>query len=116
MKKILFTILLLFIISCEAIFVENISSKSITLIAPSDASKLPSGIINFNWNSLEDSQDYHLQIASPNFSNATQIVLDTITISTSFNKELSAGKYEWRIKAKNLEYETGYTTNSFTVN
>ncbi|QXP72534.1 hypothetical protein H0I31_02200 [Tenacibaculum sp. AHE15PA] len=117
MKKslLLITVLLLIITSCEAVFIENISNKTVILISPSDKVEVPTGEVNFNWNIIEDADVYQLQIATPNFETPTQILSDTITDKIIFKKELVIGEYEWRVKAKNSEYETSYSTNIFTV-
>ena len=117
MKKslLLISVFLLIITSCEAVFIKNISNKTVVLISPSDKVEVSTGEVNFNWNFLEDAEVYQLQIASPNFETPTQILLDTITDKTTFKKELVIGEYEWRVKAKNSEYETSYSTNTFIV-
>lgn len=117
MKKSLVSIavFLLIITSCEAVFIENISNKTVVLISPSDKVEISAGTINFNWNFIEDAEVYQLQIATPNFQTPAQILSDTITDEIIFKKELVIGEYEWRVKAKNSEYETSYSTNIFTV-
>ena len=115
MKKSLLSISIFIIISCEAVFIENISNETVVLISPSDKVEVPKGKVNFNWGIIEDAEVYQLQIAAPNFETPTQILSDTITDKIIFKKELAIGEYEWRVKAKNSEYETSYSTNTFTV-
>ncbi|WP_339883472.1 hypothetical protein [Polaribacter vadi] len=117
MKKYISPILLAFLLfSCEAIFVEDISQENVVLIAPSDNSEVATGSIHFNWEGIVDATNYQIQIATPNFNQASQVVLDSIVTTTFFSKELAIGDYEWRIKASNSDYSTPYITNSFTVN
>jgi hypothetical protein len=117
MKKYISTFLLAFLFSsCEAIFVEDISQKRVVLIAPSDNSEVATGSIQFNWQGIVDATNYQIQIATPNFNQASQVVLDSTVTATFFLKELAIGEYEWRIKASNSDYSTLYVTNSFTVN
>tara|TARA_R110002051_G_scaffold2660_1_gene14286 strand:+ start:29010 stop:29363 length:354 start_codon:yes stop_codon:yes gene_type:complete len=117
MKKYISTILLSFLLfSCEAIFVEDISQENVVLIAPSDNSEVATGNIHFNWQGIVDATNYQIQIATPNFNQASQVVLDSTVTATFFLKELGIGDYEWRIKASNSDYSTPYITNSFTVN
>ncbi len=116
MKKLLFSSLVLSIfIACEAIFIEDISNEEVTIIAPTDGSVLDKGTINFNWNSLENVDEYRLQIAKPSFTSATQVVLDSLVTSTTFGSDLASGEYQWRISGVNSEFETNYTTASFIV-
>lgn len=117
MKRILVVVFFLnLLIGCEAVFIEDISDSKVILLAPSDNSNLTSGSIQFNWESISDATEYKIQIASPNFDNATQIYLDSLTTSISISKDLIVGDYEWRVKAINSGYETSYSKNSFTVN
>ncbi len=115
-KNILLLIAIGLLLSCEAIFVEDISNDSVTILAPKEKTAVPKGSINFNWNLINDAEVYHLQIATPTFTSASQIVLDTIISKRFYTKNLEIGNYQWRIKAKNSEYETDYTTTSFEVN
>lgn len=116
MKKSLIALIALFLLTaCEAIFVENISNATVKAIAPSNGSVISNGVIHFTWNALDDEIKYRLQIVSPNFINANQVLLDTLIEKTSFTKELAIGNYQWRVKAVNSDYETAYTTNSFEI-
>ncbi|MDG2194268.1 MAG: hypothetical protein P8K77_05345 [Polaribacter sp.] len=118
MKKmcvLIFTVIVM--ASCEAIFVENISDTTVNTLAPSDGTTVAAGRITFSWEAVEDAENHQLQIATPTFTNASQIIIDTVLIgTTSVNKEIPIGNYQWRVKAANSEYETTYTTNAFSVN
>lgn len=117
MKKnliVLCSIILLW--NCEAIFVEDLSNETIVLLAPLDNTEVINGSIQFNWQQVSDSVKYTIQIATPSFDAASQIVLDSITTSTVISKNLEVGDYQWRIKASNSGYSTNYSTSSFKVN
>lgn len=101
---------------CEAIFIEDISKETIVLLAPSNNVQIDSIEIQFNWKALQDATTYEIQIATPTFEAATQLVLDSIVSNTVISKSLNLGPYEWRVKGKNTEYSTNFTTNSFTIN
>lgn len=119
MKKIIISLgLVAFLFySCEEVFYEaDISEIIVEILAPTDGVELTVGTQTFSWNQVEDADTYSIQIATPNFENATQILLDSVTTETSIAKELlTSGEYQWRVKAVNSEYETNYTTNSFSV-
>lgn len=110
-------ILLVFLlVSCEEIIeVEDISNRNVTILAPTDTAILTITNINFSWNEVEDAEQYRLQIATPSFEMANQIVLDTTIVSTNFNKTLELGSYQWRVRGENSDYQTEYSTQSFTV-
>lgn len=118
MKKIIisigFTAFLLY--GCEEIFyVKDISKDTLEIIAPTDSTELNSGVQNFSWKALDGSDNYEIQIATPNFENATQLVLDSTTDKTILSKELDTTTYQWRVKAVNSAYSTNYTTANFSV-
>lgn len=115
-KKILFVAVLFLLSNCEAIFVENISDQKVILLAPTNNSEVVTGTIEFNWKKNTDAIEYEVQIAKPNFTNTSQIVLDSITTSSVISKILEIGEYEWRVKALNSDFSTNYSTNSFSVN
>lgn len=116
MKKIILIICIGFItIACEYITeVEDISNKSVTILAPTNNSVINTEAI-FTWEALDDAENYHIQIATPSFENASQIVLDTLIEKTNQTKSLPIGSYEWRVRAENSEYVTIYTKQHFTV-
>ena len=116
MKKYSLIFILYFFVACEAIFVEDITNDSVIIQAPTDNSQVTTGNITFTWQPVDEADLYEVQIATPNFQNASQILLDTITDSNSVVKSLDTGTYGWRVKAMNSEYETGYSTVNFTVN
>ena len=101
---------------CEAIFIEDISDENVQVLAPQNATTVNSGTITFNWESVDEAESYLIQIATPTFQSASQIVLDSVATDLSFERFLDVGEYEWRIKAMNSEYETDYTVVGFTVN
>lgn len=114
--KLVTCVLFLAFLSCEEIlFVDDISDKEITLVAPANNSVLFSTGVSFSWNQVENADKYHLQIAKPSFASPMQIVLDTLVTVTTFNQQLNIGKYEWRVQAVNSGYETGYKTWPFEI-
>ncbi|MFV8354985.1 hypothetical protein ACNQGB_02220 [Flavobacterium sp. XS1P32] len=102
--------------SCDAIlFEEDISTAKIVLVAPSDQAEFFTTGITFSWEKVSEATTYQLQIAKPDFSNPTQLVLDTIIKTSSFIKQLPLASYEWRVKALNTSYSTAYVSRKFTV-
>ena len=125
MQKYLWTFVLVFflIISCEDILEEvDISDRQVTIFAPLNNTMVNSNEVNFNWDRLEDATSYRFQLASPNFTETQQLVLDSIfqqdslgNVSSQIQQTLLNGAYEWRIKAMNSGFETSYTTSNFMV-
>lgn len=112
----------LFLGACEDILeVPDISDQQVELLAPSPGSVVNDSIVNFNWNGVADAEAYSVQIATPNFENAAQLVLDSLVVidttfvGTRISKQLSNRAYEWRVQALNSGFETGFTVSGFTV-
>ncbi len=118
----LFLIIVFALIGCEELLeVQDISDERMILLAPSDSSEVTQSNVNFTWNEILEATRYRVQVAQPSFLEASQIVLDTMVavdstyIGPSLEKNLLDSPYEWRVKALNSDFETEYTTHSFTV-
>lgn len=121
-KSLLLFVLIIGLVSCEDILeVTDISEQQVTLLAPTNGSVVTDSLVNFNWNGVDEANSYLIQVATPNFSNASQLVLDSIiTIDSSFvgtriSKPLSNNGYEWRVKALNSDFETDFSQSEFSV-
>src|SRR5690606_34508475 len=102
--------------SCDDITgVYDISEETVVVVAPKNGAVIQSNVTTFTWEAVADADDYVLQVVTPSFESASQVVLDSTMNRTSFTKELLPGDYEWRIKAINSGYETVYTANTFSV-
>ena len=81
MKKQVFAALMLIIclaISCsEILFETDISDSYVNVLAPTQNSNVPSGTVTFSWEAVQYADDYNIQIATPNFELAKQIVADS---------------------------------------
>ncbi len=118
MKKasIYFSLLFLMFFSCEEVlFEEDLSDKTIVLIAPADSTTVRNTSVTFSWEEVDQATEYRLQIAQPGFENAAQIVLDSAVTATTFSTTLVRNEYEWRVRAQNSGTATPYATASFTV-
>ena len=116
-KSLLILCILGLCFSCQYITeLDDISTQQVVPLAPNNNTVLDTLQVTFTWQALEDSEEYHLQVASPNFEQATQVVIDTILSKTSYQQKLpKLGEYQWRIQARNSGYRTGYTTKTFRI-
>ncbi|HET8885630.1 MAG TPA: hypothetical protein VFM70_04665 [Salinimicrobium sp.] len=115
-KKIFAVLAFPFLCSCEeVVFVDDISEEQVELIAPADDVIFNTTEINFYWEEVPAVDNYKLQIATPSFSEAMEIVEDTLVTSQNYTGTLNSGNYEWRVKAVNSEYQTEFTTYSFVI-
>ncbi len=114
-------LLLLLVVSCEEIIsVPDITEDIIEVIAPINNASLEEGPITFSWSELEFADQYQLQVATPTFSEANQVVLDTIigdSIQSFRNLTTSLGPslYQWRIRGVNTNFQTAYATQNLEV-
>lgn len=121
MKKKLYILLIgtLSLLSCEEgglLIEKDISADLVVLLAPGENAQIASNSIRFDWQALEDANSYELQVVTPNFDNPQQFVVNEILDSlTSFESILNENAYEWRIRAKNSNYETAYASAAFEV-
>ncbi|TBN04459.1 hypothetical protein EYD45_07530 [Hyunsoonleella flava] len=102
--------------SCDDITeVEDISEETLVVLAPVNDAVVITNNLTFTWEGVEAAETYHLQIATPNFASAVQIVKDTTLNTTSFATTLNNNSYQWRVRAEKSGYHTTYTTQNFRV-
>ena len=99
----------------DIIEVVDISNRTITVLAPTDQAVLTDTDVTFTWDAVEGAESYKIQIATPSFEVAQQIVTDSLVTTTFFNRTLNSGSYEWRVRAENSGYATAYTVQKFTL-
>lgn len=115
-KYIVLTFLGLFVFSCDEIVMEeDFEGTQLVVLAPVDNANFNATSVTFTWQPLEGATSYVLQIAKPDFANATEIILNTEIEETTFTQQLNIGAYQWRIKAKNSAYETAFITRNLNV-
>jgi len=103
------------LIACDDFFEEDISDKSVILIAPVDGLVTGNSSFTFWWEELDGASKYNLQIVKPSFSSPDQLILDTNIIATQFAYQLFPGSFEWRVRAMNGSSKTPYTTYTVSV-
>lgn len=103
------------ITSCTDIMDPDISSKDLSLLAPTDSLETNLSTHTFWWTEVEFAEEYNLQIASPTFMQAERLIMDTVLLTNKFIYGLTPGKYEWRVQARNTRSSTDYQTNSLKI-
>ncbi|MEM9686564.1 MAG: fibronectin type III domain-containing protein [Bacteroidota bacterium] len=105
------------LLSCEEIIgEEDISEVQLVLTAPSDGAVLTETDITLSWEPLKGADQYHIQIATPSFEGALQVVKDSILPGNNLSVALTPNAYEWRVKAVNSAFETEFSTGAFSIN
>ncbi len=112
--------IILFLVCCffacdDIVEVKDISGEVVTILAPANEVTIDSTKVNFSWENLDEVVEYRIQVASPNFEMAQQIMLDSLVTTNNHSSTLVNGVYQWRIKGINTEFETAYTVSNFTV-
>lgn len=93
----------------------DISNSDVSIIAPQEGAEIASSDVLFDWESVEEATQYEIQVATPDFNNTEQLLLNVTDSLTSAQLQLTVGDYQWRVRAKNSNYQTSYTTTSFKV-
>lgn len=116
MKKIVMLIICFCALACDDIVgVDDISDQIVTVLAPANGVTLDITDLTFTWEGVENASEYQIQIATPSFQEATQILTDTIVTTTRLSRTLTPNTYEWSVRALNSDFVTNYTTQSFTI-
>lgn len=97
---------MLFILSasflgCEEVLEKPLDEKKAVLVAPKDQLQTTTLEHVFHWEEMEGATKYQLQIVTPAFDDIEMFVEDTTVTHLYFSKTLTAGKYQWRVRAKN---------------
>lgn len=120
MKKLLPPLLALLVAGCE-VLEEDISHKTVQVLAPSDRITVESGTVGFRWQATEYAAGYRFTVVSPSFAAAGRIVADTVIRADSLARsygcrvELAPGRYEWSVTGFNTGYTTRNEVRSLTV-
>lgn len=118
MKRLLFFMLLLS--SCE-VLEEDLSDRTVTVIAPADRIAVQAGAVDFRWQAVEYAAGYEFSLVSPSFEAAARVVADTVIRSDTLARRygcrltLREGEYEWQVTGFNGGYATQPVVRRLTV-
>ena len=104
-----------FLMSCDDIFVEDISNDTLQLLFPSSGAEISNSQVKLRWSEVSVATSYLLEVVTPGFSTGYELVFDTLLEVNKCDTTLQAGTYGWRVKALNSEYSTAYFSSSFTI-
>ncbi|MCH8903116.1 MAG: hypothetical protein IIA45_04290 [Bacteroidetes bacterium] len=94
----------------------DLTQHIIVLSAPDDNHVTNNMTVTFKWDSIYSAEDYRLQIATPNFNSAGNIFYDvTINNASLTYTFITAGDFEWQVRAQNATSNSGYTKRSLTI-
>src|SRR5688572_6848136 len=116
LRSILLFILTLAVTCCDDILETDLSEDTITLRLPADGvTQKDSVAVSFWWEELKGASHYELQVVSPDNTNPTSLVLDTLVTKTQFSAKLPAGQYQWCVRGINSGYKTEFICRSITI-
>ena len=101
--------------SCDAIFEDDISSDDVELTSPVDNASTSVQTQTFEWEVLDEANEYRIQIITPSFANPSNQALDSTLTGTSIVQSLVPGIYQWRVKGMNSSSETSYSIRTLTI-
>ncbi|MEM8908240.1 MAG: hypothetical protein AAGD05_10380 [Bacteroidota bacterium] len=93
----------------------DLSQQIVLLVSPEDGLVTTELDIDFLWQGLEQVDQYHFQLASPDFSNSSFILEDQRMSEDLFLATLSEGNYQWRVRGENDFSVTPYSLRSLTI-
>lgn len=97
-------LLLLLSFSCDDILEEDITNDTVKIIAPVEGVTIEGNTVQFSWEDLDGADDYRIQIIKSN-----QVYeVDSLVTNSVFTYVLTPGAYQWRVRAENFAYITGY--------
>ena len=114
-KICVFTVFSFVLAGCSEFFEEDISDKEITLLSPGEGIETEIATQTFWWEKLENTQDYRLQIVSPSFEDAENVIADTLVSGDKYKITLYPGSYEWRVRGENNAYVSKWKSRHLTI-
>lgn len=107
----------LLLISCEQDFIEDdLTGKTVSILAPADNDTVSVSTPLFWWNEISGARSYRIQIVYPDFYAPQQLLYDTAVAGDRFNPSLIPGNsYEWRIRPENGSSEGNWVTRTLTI-
>jgi hypothetical protein len=94
----------------------TLNNQSINILTPNDNFITNQTSFNALWQPLSLADVYRIQLASPDFSHSSFVILDETTMNDSYSFEnLTEGAYQWRIRAENTQSFSNYSTFNMTI-
>jgi hypothetical protein len=91
---------------CKEVFEKSLDKTNVVLSAPVDNLVSDSAAQTFYWQPIDSGINYELQIVSPRFDSIVRFLADTTMLTTVFPFSLTAGQYQWRVRAFNSSSTT----------
>ena len=93
----------------------DLSTKTILLTAPDNDLVTNEATITFKWDEMPNADQYTLQVASPDFSDNGNILLNELLEDNDYSSTFSEGTYRWRVRGENNRGVSPYSERGFTI-
>ncbi|GET24702.1 hypothetical protein [Prolixibacter sp. NT017] len=107
--------LLVAMAGCDSFFEDDISNRTVELVSPADQVETDILTQTFYWDVVKGASSYRLQIVTPSFANAENLVLDTLVTDNKYTYSLFPAEFEWRVRAENSVYQSGWSSSHLTI-
>lgn len=95
---------------CEEIFEDDLTKRTISLVAPTNGAVTNEVEHQFTWDRLNVLSAYQLQIVTPTFDSIAVLVVDTVVVDNLVRVTLSRDhQYQWRVRAINNNFSSSYS-------
>ena len=115
LNTILGVALLVTMAGCDSFFEDDISNRTVELVSPADQVETDILTQTFYWDVMEGASSYRLQVVTPSFANAENLLLDTLVSDNKYTYTLFPAEFEWRVRAENSVYQSGWSSSHFTI-
>lgn len=103
------------LISCDTIFIDDISTEIIRIVSPTDGIETEIQNQQFLWSEIEGATSYRFQVVFPSFSRSESVIEDKVVYENSCDVELYPGTFEWRVRGENESYNTPWFYGKLTI-
>ena len=110
------TVLMCLWVACSDLLVTEVADARIDLVVPVQGASVAAGSVRFAWDPVAGAQAYRLEIATPAFEGATDLLPVRAPLpSTERTIEVAPGTYQWRVTAVGQADEATSNIRAFTA-
>lgn len=97
---------ILFQVSCDDIFEDDITDEKVVTVSPEDKAMLDGNAVQLSWNEIKNTESYRVKVKS---KKSGINVLDSLVSGTTFLQTLTPDDYEWQVRGENSAYQSQYS-------
>ena len=93
----------------------TLTNQTVNILSPNDNLLTNDGTISILWQPLVLAGRYRVQVAQPDFSHSSFIIMDDTTNNDFYTLNLTEGNYQMRVRAENAQSNSNYSLISFEI-